>query len=284
MLLPIFQSTARNFSRSASRSLVACSRIAAVQSAVAFAPARQAQILGVRNISATASALEEYERRRSSEHRSSRPPRYERREPREPREAPTVPSKALFVGNIPFIAEEDDIRLAFEEFGDIESVRIFTGPDGRSKGSARVTFLSQEGATKVVERSLEEPISIFDRTTRVEYSFSSTPRNARPEPNERLFLVNWPGSESELKDAFGRFSRSITDIYFPKVYETGERNGNVFMSFNSTEEATEALEAMLGAEGPDGQPISIFYARPKNNNHNNDRGRRDYTKRGRFGV
>lgn len=123
MLLPVFQSTARNFSRSASRSLIACNRIAAVQSAVTFAAARQAQILGVRNISATASALEEYERRRSSE-RSSRPPRYERREPREPREAPTVPSKALFVGNIPFIAEEDDIRLAFEEFGDIESVRI----------------------------------------------------------------------------------------------------------------------------------------------------------------
>ncbi|KAF4568464.1 hypothetical protein EYR36_010475 [Pleurotus pulmonarius] len=279
MLLPVFQSTARNFSRSASRSLIACSRIAAVQSAVAFAPARQAQILGVRNISATASALEEYERRRSSE-RSSRPPRYERREPREPREAPTDPSKALFVGNIPFIAEEDDIRLAFEEFGDIESVRIFTGPDGRSKGSARVTFISQEDATKVVERAIEEPISIFDRTARVEYSFSSAPRNPRPEPNERLFLVNWPGSESELKDAFGRFSRSITDIYFPKVYETGERNGNVFLSFSSTQEATEALEAMLGAEGPDGQPISIFYARPKNN----DRGRRDYTKRGRFGV
>ncbi|KAF4588575.1 hypothetical protein EYR40_010128 [Pleurotus pulmonarius] len=228
MLLPVFQSTARNFSRSASRSLIACSRIAAVQSAVAFAPARQAQILGVRNISATASALEEYERRRSSE-RSSRPPRYERREPREPREAPTDPSKALFVGNIPFIAEEDDIRLAFEEFGDIESVRIC--------------------------------------------SFSATV--ALP------FLISFIFcSESELKDAFGRFSRSITDIYFPKVYETGERNGNVFLSFSSTQEATEALEAMLGAEGPDGQPISIFYARPKNN----DRGRRDYTKRGRFGV
>lgn len=93
-------------------------------------------------------------------------------------------------------------------------ISTVTGPDGRSKGSARVTFLSQEDATKVVERALEEPISIFDRTTRVEYSFSPTPRNARPEPNERLFLVNWPGSESELKDAFGRFSRSITDIYF----------------------------------------------------------------------
>lgn len=54
-------------------------------------------------------------------------------------------SKAVFVGNLPFDAEDDDLWKIFEKCGEIESVRIVR--DGRTqagKGFGYVNFKSSD--------------------------------------------------------------------------------------------------------------------------------------------
>ncbi|KAJ8519638.1 hypothetical protein ONZ45_g3441 [Pleurotus djamor] len=164
---------------------------------------------------------------------------------------PSEPSDTLFIANLPFIAEEDDVRLAFEKYGPIEQVRVSVGHDGRSKGSALITFGSNEAASSAMEASNESPIYIFDRPTRVEFA-RSRPGRAPAPPSERLYVRDWQGGENELRAIFGDFEDSIDHIYFAKDKETGGRSGNVFVNFTSTEAATEALESVVGSSTPDG--------------------------------
>ncbi len=58
----------------------------------------------------------------------------------------------LYVGNLPFSAQEDDLSKIFSEAGTVESVKIITDPySGRSKGFAFIEMESEEAASKAVE-------------------------------------------------------------------------------------------------------------------------------------
>lgn len=53
----------------------------------------------------------------------------------------------LFVGNLPFNCNENDLQDVFEQFGEIEEIRVITDRDtGRSRGFAFVTFTEKEAA------------------------------------------------------------------------------------------------------------------------------------------
>ena len=53
----------------------------------------------------------------------------------------------LFVGNLPFNANENDLQIAFEEFGEIDEIRVIIDREtGRSRGFAFVTFAEKEAA------------------------------------------------------------------------------------------------------------------------------------------
>lgn len=57
----------------------------------------------------------------------------------------------LFVGNLDFAVEEDDIRELFTEIGEVGDVSLVTGPDGRSKGFAFVTMMEDNVLDKCLE-------------------------------------------------------------------------------------------------------------------------------------
>lgn len=53
----------------------------------------------------------------------------------------------LFVGNLPFSANENDLQIAFEQFGEIDEIRVIIDREtGRSRGFAFVTFADKEAA------------------------------------------------------------------------------------------------------------------------------------------
>ncbi|MGI9275493.1 MAG: RNA recognition motif domain-containing protein [Endozoicomonas sp.] len=53
----------------------------------------------------------------------------------------------LFVGNLPFSASENDLQEMFEQFGEIDEIRVITDREtGRSRGFAFVTFTEKEAA------------------------------------------------------------------------------------------------------------------------------------------
>ena len=59
----------------------------------------------------------------------------------------------IFVGNLAFSASDADIRLAFETFGRVTSVRMMTDPEtNRSRGFAFVTMPSLDDADEAIKR------------------------------------------------------------------------------------------------------------------------------------
>lgn len=58
----------------------------------------------------------------------------------------------LFVGNIPFTANDEDIRALFAELGDVLDVKIVRFPDtGKSRGFGFVEMRTPELAEKAIE-------------------------------------------------------------------------------------------------------------------------------------
>lgn len=60
-------------------------------------------------------------------------------------------TKRLYVGNLPFEASREDVRAAFEAFGEVHDVSMITDRDtGRPRGFAFVE-MDSEGAQKAIE-------------------------------------------------------------------------------------------------------------------------------------
>ena len=58
----------------------------------------------------------------------------------------------IYVGNLDFKAQEDDLKTLFEEYGEVESVRIITDKySGRSKGFGFVTMENDTEANDAIE-------------------------------------------------------------------------------------------------------------------------------------
>ena len=61
--------------------------------------------------------------------------------------------KKLYIGNLPFSADDQALTDLFSQFGEVESARIVTDRDsGRSKGFAFVEMSSESQATTAIEK------------------------------------------------------------------------------------------------------------------------------------
>lgn len=65
----------------------------------------------------------------------------------------TVPAlKTLYVGNLPWTIKDDELRTAFEEFGEVSSSRVVTDRlSGRSRGFGFVDLTEDSAADVAVE-------------------------------------------------------------------------------------------------------------------------------------
>ena len=58
----------------------------------------------------------------------------------------------IYVGNLPFKVEEDDLRKVFEAYGVVDSVKIITDKfSGRSKGFGFIEMPDDDDAKKSIE-------------------------------------------------------------------------------------------------------------------------------------
>lgn len=66
----------------------------------------------------------------------------------------------IYVGNLAFTATEDDLRGAFEQFGEVSAVNIIMDREtGRSRGFAFVEMADAEGAKEAIENLDGQEIS-----------------------------------------------------------------------------------------------------------------------------
>ena len=58
----------------------------------------------------------------------------------------------IYVGNLDFKVNENDLKNIFEEYGSVEQVKIIKDKySGRSKGFGFVTFVNDEDGDKAIE-------------------------------------------------------------------------------------------------------------------------------------
>lgn len=65
-------------------------------------------------------------------------------------------SKTIFVGNLSYNSTEEDITNFFRDCGNVVSVRLGKGDNGRSKGYCHIDFESEEGVENALKKSGEE--------------------------------------------------------------------------------------------------------------------------------
>jgi len=87
----------------------------------------------------------------------------------------------IYVGNLAYSVTEEELKVKFEEYGDVSSVNIITDKySGQSKGFAFVEMAKQADAEEAI-KALNES-SLNGRNIKVN---QARPRNERPPRNNR---------------------------------------------------------------------------------------------------
>lgn len=96
-------------------------------------------------------------------------------------------NKRLFVGNLPYQVEENDLQDLFSQAGSVESVRVMRDVEtGRARGFAFVEMSSEQDAERATNQFNQFPLE----------GRKLTVNEARPMP-ERRMVVNGGGRRQE---------------------------------------------------------------------------------------
>lgn len=193
----------------------------------------------------------------------------------------------LFVGNLSWNIDEEWLTREFEEFGELQGVRIITDRDsGRSKGFGYVEFTTAENGAKALEA--RNGYELDGRGLRVDFSAprdnnAQTPQQKQNDraakfgdvknpPAPTLFVgnISFEADESTLTEYFQEHG-SINSIRLPTDRETGAPKGFGYVEMGSVEEAQAAFEALQGADVA-GRPIRLDYAAPRDPSSGGGRG------------
>jgi heterogeneous nuclear ribonucleoprotein A1/A3 len=87
-------------------------------------------------------------------------------------------NKTLYIGNLSYRADEQDLERAFENFGEIEDIALMREPvTGKSRGFAFVTFEIDDALKPALEKMDGEMIS--GRAIRVRLAHEKKANNKR---------------------------------------------------------------------------------------------------------
>lgn len=75
----------------------------------------------------------------------------------------------VFVGGIPWGADDNDLREAFEKFGSVTDAKVITDKEThRSRGFGFVTYEKEEGAQRAIDEG--NGMDMMGRNLRVDYA------------------------------------------------------------------------------------------------------------------
>jgi nucleolin len=174
--------------------------------------------------------------------------------------------KRIFLGGLPYRAQDKDIKDFFKAAGPIDTVELKIGDDGRATGFGFVTFKKAESVAKAVELDGQEmmgrwiKVKVADGT---EGKRSSTggfgSQKPKPEGCLNVFVGNlsFDADEDSLRSMFEDCG-GITSVRLATDRETGEPKGFGHVSFDDTAAVDKAI-AKAG-EYLKGRPIRVDYA------------------------
>lgn len=161
--------------------------------------------------------------------------------------------KELFVSNLPFSMDQDNIHSHFEKYGEISNIKVLTRPDGKPKGIAFILFENHKDAKK----ALAENGTVVDgRDLKVSFSGGKPaggdqggfnrggPRNgggSSGASGTTLFCGNlsFKSSEQSLRRHF-QSCGEVLEVRIAKD-EEGKSRGFAHIEFASPDDAQKAL-------------------------------------------
>ncbi|XP_063294287.1 CUGBP Elav-like family member 1 isoform X7 [Pelobates fuscus] len=87
-----------------------------------------------------------------------------------------VEDRKLFIGMVSKKCNENDIRVMFSQFGQIEECRILRGPDGLSRGCAFITFTSRSMAQTAI-KAMHQAQTMEGCTSPIVVKFADTQKD-----------------------------------------------------------------------------------------------------------
>jgi len=182
----------------------------------------------------------------------------------------------IYVGNLNFDTTAEDLKAAFEEFGDVMDCFLPVDYDGNARGFGFIQ-MSDEDSLKAIEGM--NGVEFDGRTLNVNKSLPKGERPAAAAPKEtKLYVGNlsWGTEEGSPRELFGEYG-SVIDCYIPTDRETGQHRGFAFVTMGP-DDALRAADETDGYE-LDGRILRVNEAQPKGqrNNYNsyNDGGNYD---------
>jgi len=188
---------------------------------------------------------------------------------REAQDAAAHEQRVLYVGNLPFSAEEEEIRKLFEPYGEVAHVRLMSDADGRQRGYGFVEFQSAQALAAAVESGAEEPFVLLNRSLRVSVAQgpTRTQRASREkdlgEPTSTIHIANYPmpGDDRPLRQMLGEYSSKIMRVSFMKDFN-GNNTEKAFVQFKDTTTAATVLEEFQ--EMPlEGTNLKLYYSKER---------------------
>ncbi|CAG7734522.1 unnamed protein product [Allacma fusca] len=176
----------------------------------------------------------------------------------------TKDSRTVFVSNLDFSVDENDIRTFFTDVGDVEEVRLVKNFLGKSKGYAYVVFSSADSVPKAIalDRKALSRRPVFvsrcdpDKATRA----AGFKYPVKLEKN-KLFVKGLAVSVSEdtLKNLFSSYGK-LKDVRLA-THRNGYSKGHAYIDFEDQESAGRALKELDGKE-VEGKAISVAISNP----------------------
>ncbi|XP_034386569.1 nucleolin [Cyclopterus lumpus] len=179
-------------------------------------------------------------------------------------------ARTLFVKNLPFSATVEDLKEVFEDAVD---VRLPPGQNGSNRGIAYIEFKTEAEAEKMLEEA--QGADVQGRSIMVDYVGDKSqkgPATPVAAASCKTLVVNnlsFTATEEALQATFEK----AVSIRIPQ--RDGRPKGFAFVEFETTEEATDALENLNNTD-IDGRSVRLEYS--QNSGRDGGRGNSGPTK------
>ncbi|KAF5392132.1 hypothetical protein D9757_003193 [Collybiopsis confluens] len=175
----------------------------------------------------------------------------------------------VYLGNLPWRVQIDEIKEHAEKFGPLLSINIPNNETGSPAGFANVEFESAEDAQNFQRAAIESQISFANRRARVELfeepqdqvvtrTSSTRPSRASP-PTTTLWIGSLPPETQpgELREIFEKYG-SIKRISVSPMGRSGTHFAHV--EYHQKADAQSALADLSGSLTLRGTPLSLDFA------------------------
>jgi RNA recognition motif-containing protein len=175
------------------------------------------------------------------------------------------PQFKVFVHNLNWSVDWNQLKEVFSSAGDVKFVKVFRGPDGRSRGRGFVAFATQEERDAAISRfdgyNLEgREMRVSEYTQLSPEEFAERKQHSAPQRRERsfssseedrnrkVFVAKLPfaADDATLEQHMSQVG-TVTEARVARGPD-GKSKGFGFVTFESREAAEQAVSSLSGSD------------------------------------